>query len=175
MAAEANLILQRHRAAVILARQAAMWEVKRRRQKLGLRETLPYSTLAKLAHEWLDDHPELIAEAALSPIVQNLQLTHRRRTVGRKGKSLFTTHVQNGGQHAWSGLCISAPPAITMKPSRFSCRLGTTNQCTRPTSSTCRLTPPQQSSGSRTGTNSTGVTTSSSSTSWASTSSQTSR
>jgi hypothetical protein len=53
MAAEADLILQRQHAAVILARQAAMREVKRRRQKRGLRETLPYSVLSRLAIEWL--------------------------------------------------------------------------------------------------------------------------
>ena len=97
MAAEAKLILQRQHVAVILARQRALREVKRRRRKQGLRETLPYSTLARLAREWLDQHPQLYAEALASPIVQELTLTHSRRTVGRKGKSLFTTHVQNGG------------------------------------------------------------------------------
>jgi hypothetical protein len=98
MAAEADLILQRHHAAVILARQWAMREVKRRRQKQALRETLPFSTLARLSNDYLQAHPELYAEALASPIVQELGIVRKRRTVGRKGKSLFTTHVQNGGQ-----------------------------------------------------------------------------
>jgi hypothetical protein len=97
MAAEANLILQRQHTAVILARQAALREVKRRRQKAGPRQTLPYSVLSRLANEWLQAHPELFAEAAASPIVQNLRIEHSRRTIGRKGKSLFTTHVHNEG------------------------------------------------------------------------------
>jgi hypothetical protein len=63
MAAEANAILQRQHAAVILGRQAAMREVKRRRQKAGIKGTLPHSTLARLGIEWLHDHPELLAEA----------------------------------------------------------------------------------------------------------------
>jgi hypothetical protein len=66
MAAEANLFLQRQHATVILARQAAMREVRRRRQKLGLRETLPHSTLARLGSEWLAAHPEPLVEAACS-------------------------------------------------------------------------------------------------------------
>jgi hypothetical protein len=98
MAAEANPSLFRQHAAVILARQAAMREVKRQRQRQGLRETLPYSTLIRLAMEYLQAHRELIADAAASPIVQNLGIVRKRRTVVRKGKSLFTTHVQNGGQ-----------------------------------------------------------------------------
>jgi hypothetical protein len=53
MAAEANFILQRQHATVILARQAAMREVRRRRQKLGLRETLPHSTSLGLARSGL--------------------------------------------------------------------------------------------------------------------------
>ena len=79
-----ELTPQQQHAAVTLARLAAQKEIKRCRQKQGLRETLPHSTLARLSIEWLADHPELLAEAAASP-------------VGRKGKSPFTTHVQNGG------------------------------------------------------------------------------
>jgi hypothetical protein len=56
------------RIAVILARQAAMREVKRRRQTQGIKGLLPFSTLSRLANEWLAAHPELIAEAAASPI-----------------------------------------------------------------------------------------------------------
>jgi hypothetical protein len=57
MAAEANLSLLRQHAAVILARQSAMRAVRRRikaqgQVKLG---SLPFSTLSRLANEWLDD------------------------------------------------------------------------------------------------------------------------
>jgi hypothetical protein len=97
MTVEADLILLRQQAAVILARQAAMREVKRRRRKQGLKGSLPHSTLARLSIEWLADHPELLVEAARSPIVQNLGIVRERRTVVRKGKSLFTTQVQNEG------------------------------------------------------------------------------
>jgi hypothetical protein len=45
MAVEANPSLLRQHAVVILARQAAMREVKRQRQRQGLRQTLPMSTL----------------------------------------------------------------------------------------------------------------------------------
>jgi hypothetical protein len=86
MAAEANPSLLRQSAIVILARQAAMREVKRRRQKQGLKGSLPQSIVARLGIEWLYDHPELPAEAAASPIVQNLGIVRKRRTVGRKGK-----------------------------------------------------------------------------------------
>jgi hypothetical protein len=88
---------EQQQAAVVLARLAAQKAVKRIRQKKGIKGPLPFSVLSRLANEWLDQHPELYAEALASPIVQELQQTHRRRTVGRKGKSLFTTHVQNGG------------------------------------------------------------------------------
>ena len=71
MAAEANLILQRQHAAVILARQAAMREVKRRRQKQGIKGSLPYAVLSRLAIEHLQAHPELLLQAAADPIVQN--------------------------------------------------------------------------------------------------------
>ena len=85
MAAEANAILIRQSEIVILARQAARRrEVKRRRQKQGLRETLPHSTLARLAIEHLQAHPHLLAEAATDPLVQILTLTHRRRTADPK-------------------------------------------------------------------------------------------
>jgi hypothetical protein len=95
MAAEANAILQRQHAAVILARQAAMREVKRRRQKQGIKGSLPYATLTRLGNEWLDQHPELIAEAAASPIVQNLGITNRKRRPANQGLLLCRTHVQN--------------------------------------------------------------------------------
>jgi hypothetical protein len=91
-----ELTPDQQQAAVILARLAAQREVKRLRQKKGIRGPLPYSTLSRLANEWLDANPQLIAEAAASPIVQELGIVRKRRAVGRKDKSLFTTHVQNG-------------------------------------------------------------------------------
>jgi hypothetical protein len=51
MAAEANPSLLRQSAIVILATQAAMREMKRRRQKQGLKGSLPHSTLARLGIE----------------------------------------------------------------------------------------------------------------------------
>ena len=81
MAAEANLSLFRQHAAVILARQAALREVKRRRQKQGIKGTLPFSTLSRLANDYLDQHPELIAKALTDPIVvQMSQVSNRRRS-----------------------------------------------------------------------------------------------
>ena len=98
MAAKANLSLLRQHAAVILARQAAMREVKRRRQKQGLRETLPYAALSRLANEWLDQHPELIAEAALSPIVQELTLPHKKRRPAPQALPLCKSHDEMEGR-----------------------------------------------------------------------------
>ena len=81
MAAEANPSLLRQHAVVILARQSAMREVKRRRQKQGIKGSLPFSTLSRLAIEHLQANPQLIAEAAASPIVQMLGNSHRQRIV----------------------------------------------------------------------------------------------
>jgi hypothetical protein len=89
---------EQQQAAVILARQAAMREVKRRRQKQGLRHTLPYSVLSRLANEWLADHPELYAEALASPIVQELGNSIRRRRPDPKRELVCKSQVQNGGQ-----------------------------------------------------------------------------
>jgi hypothetical protein len=98
MAAEANAILLRQSAAVILARQAAMQEVKRRRQKQGIKGTLPFSTLARLGNEWLAAHPQPIAESAASPIVQNLSNSFRKRRPGNQALPLCKSQVRNGGQ-----------------------------------------------------------------------------
>jgi hypothetical protein len=87
MAAEDPSLFRQH-AAVILARQAALRELKQQRKRLGLRETLPMSTLTKMAMDWVEQHPELIAEAAASPIVQNLQHPHRRRRPDSKRELL---------------------------------------------------------------------------------------
>jgi phage FluMu protein gp41 len=63
----------RQSAVVILAQQSAMRAVRRRIQKEGrIKGPLPLSTLSRLANEWLHDHPQLLAEAAASPIVAEL-------------------------------------------------------------------------------------------------------
>ena len=94
MAAEANLSLLRQHAAVILARQHAMREVKRRRQKQGIKGPLPFSTLSRLAIEWLDTHPELLADAAAWPIVQELTLPHRKRRPAGQGLLVCKSRVR---------------------------------------------------------------------------------
>jgi hypothetical protein len=73
MAAEANLSLLRQHAAVILARQSAMREVKRQIKAQGRVKlsTLSAATLTRIANDYLREHPELIAKAAADPIVQN--------------------------------------------------------------------------------------------------------
>ena len=82
-----ELTPQQQHAAVTLARLAAQKEIKRCRQKQGLRETLPHSTLARLSVEWLADHPELLAVAAC-----------RRRTADPKRELPCRNQVRNGGQ-----------------------------------------------------------------------------
>ena len=81
MAAEANPSLLRQHAAVILAQQSALKAVRQRIKKEGrIKEPLPFSTLSRLANEWLRQHPELIAEAAADPIVLQIsQVVHRKR------------------------------------------------------------------------------------------------
>lgn len=61
-----SLLAERQHAAVILARQSAMREVKRRIQKEGRVKLYSASaaTLTRLGNEWLDQHPELLVEAA---------------------------------------------------------------------------------------------------------------
>jgi hypothetical protein len=98
MAAEANAILQRQHAAVILARQAAIQAVRQQRKRQGIRETLPHSTLARLGQEWLAAHPELYAEALASPIVQELGNSIGKRRPDPKQELLCKSQVQNGGQ-----------------------------------------------------------------------------
>jgi hypothetical protein len=69
-----SLHAERQHAAVILARQAAETAVKRRIKREGRIKlsTLTAAHIARLAIEYLEAHPELIAEAAASPIMQNL-------------------------------------------------------------------------------------------------------
>jgi hypothetical protein len=66
MAAEANAILLRRSAVVILARQEADRQVKRRIRAEGRIKlySLSAATLSRLADEHLRTHPELLAEAA---------------------------------------------------------------------------------------------------------------
>jgi hypothetical protein len=94
MAAEANLSLFRQHAAVILAQQSALKAVRQRIQKEGkIKEPLPFSTLSRLANEWLRQHPELIAEAAADPIVvQMSQVSFKRRKPAAQGLPLCKSH-----------------------------------------------------------------------------------
>jgi hypothetical protein len=57
---------------MVLARRAAMRQIKQQRKRLGQRQPLPMSVLSQMAIEHLDAHPELLAEAAASPIIQEL-------------------------------------------------------------------------------------------------------
>ena len=96
MAAEANPSLLRQHAAVILAQQSALKAVRERIKKEGrIKGPLPFSTLSRLANEWLHCHPELIAEALTSPIVQNLRVTNRRRAVDPQRELLCKSHERN--------------------------------------------------------------------------------
>jgi hypothetical protein len=67
-----ELTPEQQQTAVILARQRAMREVKRRRQKGGLRQTLSHAVLAAMANQHLDANPHLYAAAAADPLVQEL-------------------------------------------------------------------------------------------------------
>ena len=62
MTAEANLSLLRQHAAVILARQAAQQAIKRQIKREGRVKlsSLTAARIARLAIEYLDQHPELI-------------------------------------------------------------------------------------------------------------------
>jgi hypothetical protein len=97
MAVEANTILQRQSAIVVVARQSAQRAVKRQIKAAGRvrLSTLSAATIARLGNEWLAAHPELLAEAALSPIVQNLQYSIRKRRSDPKRELVCRTHVQN--------------------------------------------------------------------------------
>jgi len=99
MAAEANLSLFRQHAAVILAQQSALKAVRQRIKKEGrIKEPLPFSTLSRLANEWLRQHPELIAEAAADPIVLQIsQVSNRKRKPAAQGLLVCKSHERNGG------------------------------------------------------------------------------
>jgi hypothetical protein len=57
-----ELTPQQQQAAVVLARLAAQKEVKRRRQKAGIKGPIAFSNLSRLANEWLDQHPALLPQ-----------------------------------------------------------------------------------------------------------------
>jgi hypothetical protein len=96
MAAEANVSLFRQHAAVILAQQSALKAVRQRIKKEGrIKEPLPFSTLSRLANEWLRQHPELIAEAAADPIVLQIsQVSFKRRKPATQGLLVWKSQVQ---------------------------------------------------------------------------------
>jgi hypothetical protein len=98
MAAEANPSLFHHHVAVTLARQAALKQIKQQRKRLGLRETLPMSVLSRMAIDLVKANPAFLAEAALRPVVQELQHPHRKRRPDPKQELLCRNQVQNGGQ-----------------------------------------------------------------------------
>jgi hypothetical protein len=98
MTAEANLSLLRQHAAVILAQQAALWIVKRRIQAQGWVKlsTLSAATLTRIANDYLREHPELLAEAAADPIVQNSTLPHRKRAARSRIHTSITKNHSPG-------------------------------------------------------------------------------
>jgi hypothetical protein len=81
MAVEASYSLQRQHAIVTLAQQAARNAVKRKLQKEGtIRHWLvPAAQITRLADAYLEAHAELYAQAAATPVVQNLGNSVRRR------------------------------------------------------------------------------------------------
>jgi hypothetical protein len=99
MAAEANLSLLRQHATVILARQAAMRIVKRQIKAQGRVKlsTLSAATLTRIANDYLREHPELLAEAAADPIVQNSGNSFKRRRPAAQGLPVCKSHERNGG------------------------------------------------------------------------------
>jgi hypothetical protein len=86
-----------HAAAIVLARQSAQREVTRRIKREGRIKlsSLTAARIARLANEYLEAHPELIAEAAVSPIVQNLANSFKRRRAAPQGLLVCECHGQN--------------------------------------------------------------------------------
>jgi hypothetical protein len=75
-------------AAVVLARVAAEREVRRRIKKAGRNPSLiPAARIARLGNEWLEEHPELIAEALADPILAALSSPPLPRR-GRKAATI---------------------------------------------------------------------------------------
>jgi hypothetical protein len=91
-----SLLAERQAAAVVLAQQAAMRIVKRQIKAQGRVKlsTLSAATLTRLGNDYLREHPELIAEAAADPIVQNSQVSFKRRRPAAQGLPLCKSQVQ---------------------------------------------------------------------------------
>jgi hypothetical protein len=88
-------------ATVTLAQQSARRHVKSWLQRQGRKPShLPYAEITRLADAYLASHWELYAQAALSPIVQNLRDTNRKRRPGNQGLHVCEIHVQNSTQGA---------------------------------------------------------------------------
>jgi hypothetical protein len=93
-----ELTPQQQQAVVVLARMAAVRQIKAQRKRQGLREVLPMSVYSRMAIDLVEANPAFLLEAAASPIVQNLRITSRRRRPDRKGELLCESHERNGGQ-----------------------------------------------------------------------------
>jgi hypothetical protein len=93
-----ELAPEQRQTAVVLARLAAQREVKRIRQKMGIKGPIAFATLSRLANEWLDQHRALLLEAAASPIVQQLGIPCRRRRPDPKRELVCRGQVRNGGE-----------------------------------------------------------------------------
>ncbi len=65
---------EQRRAITVLARLAARNAIRRKLQAQGRKVTLiPLAEIAPLADHYLQQHPELLCDAALSPIVQAMR------------------------------------------------------------------------------------------------------
>jgi hypothetical protein len=93
----AQLNPRRQSATVILAQLAARNAVKRQIQRQGRVKLsmVPYGEITRLAERYLAEHRELLAQAALSPIVQNLKDKHRKRRSDPQRELLCASQVQN--------------------------------------------------------------------------------
>lgn len=87
-------------AAIILAQQAARNAVKRQLQRQGRVKLsmIPSGEITRLAEAYLAEHRELYLQAALSPLVQNLRHSVRKRRTDPQQRLLCTTQVQNAAQ-----------------------------------------------------------------------------
>jgi hypothetical protein len=112
MAAEANLSLLHQHAAVILARLAAQRIVRRQIQREGRVKlsTLSAATIARLSNEYVLAHPELIAEAAQSEIVQNSTLAHRKRSPANQRLLVCESHERKSASKGDLSKVIGALP-----------------------------------------------------------------
>ncbi len=95
-----QLTLQQQIATTALAKLAARNAVRRRLKREGRVKVqlVSLSQISRLADIYLEEHPELFAEAAQSDIVQNLAIKHRRRRPDPQRELLCKSQVQIGGQ-----------------------------------------------------------------------------